>query len=296
MAVVTPSYSSGSIRGVSYSELADSMRLDISGGSAVGTRRFRVAWADRFNFVRAILGEHVWINGELQMFSGAQTFPGYDPLAAREISIAGEGRIANSAGEISFTSAIVTVRYLPTIYDEEEKDEEERVLSTEEMDFSGEFMLTPEGSLKWGQYYWSRIGQSGDALPDAGKPVQQQGHVLLPTIDYVYTKHNVYELPKTAIQACLGKVNDGNWPPAAPGRQTIPAGYLLFAGGSARRTITSEGRQPYEVRLMFRYRMPAWNYIWHGGDDNDRPWAKTNPPLYEEADFDPLIKFVDGES
>jgi hypothetical protein len=294
MSPATPTYSAGTMRGVAYNELDDSMRFEIAGGTAVGIRRFRVAWSDRFNFLSAVFGEVDWVRGELRRLGGAQRFPGYGILEAQEYSIEGEGRIENASGEISFTSAIVTVKYMPAAYNKE-KDEQEKVLSTEEMDFAGEFMLAPEGNLKWGAYFWNRRAQQGAANPQAGKAVQQQMHVLVPTVDYIYTKKNVIELPKTAIQDCLGKVNSGAWPPTAKNRQQIAPGYLLFMGGTARRMYTSEGQQPYELTLVFKYRMPKWNQVYHGADAT-HPWADTDPVLYESADFTPLFKFTQGSS
>jgi hypothetical protein len=307
---VTPSFTGGTLRGVSYNELPDSMLFDYDNGKPRGVRKFHVAWSNRHTFIQAMTGEQLWRDDKLVSARLAQTFPGFDSIVAIKGHVRGHGRYSMTSGVLTFDVAEVTIEYGP--FDKsltaeatkKQKDgggggEEERVLGTESIDFSGEYMLAPEGGFKWAQYkhamnaYGIWVADTSVAATDAGKAIAQQVPIFIPSIDHVYVKSDLKTIPDATLRKCLGKVNNNPWPTfKRKKRVQAGVGFVLCAGARASRQILASGAKPYELTVVLKERMIPWNALWNS---TDKAWIKTDPVMYEEGDFSELLKYVAQE-
>ncbi len=282
---------------ISCAELPDSCSLHFGKGGATGTRKFHVAWDDRFDFIEELIGGPVFENGELVGFSDPDTFPGRDELVSTRAHIEGVGALTrDSAGQPHYQAALVTIVYeVPESKKSEGQDESERTLSTETLDFSAEYLLSPSKAFAWTQYTWGvmpdgSLGRIGGGASSG--PVLAQTGILIPTIVHTFNKSDVAVLPYKLIRDTIGRMNSQPFPPDlnAGDERAILAGMLLFEGCSARRALTSRGQQNYELTLTFRERIVAgWDYIL---SPTDGKWTQVTPSPYREANFAGLLELT----
>jgi len=254
------------LNGVTYTEFKGSPTLSLSNEDGQGTRILDCAWTDRFTLAEALLGTYLVVGGILISYSYPDTFPGYPTLVANNVAIAGLGEQSESVGVTEYPYARLTITYKPVEW-EDGDEEEERVLSTEQYDFSVEFMEVPGFSYEW------------EGGTDDGKVIPQKIGMLVPMIDHTITRHNLDNLPKAEISARLGATNDDTF-------LGVGAGMIIFAGASAQRKITTRGTKPYELTMVFKERPEVWNTMWN---QTDRVWQSIDPNLYEIMDLDPLL-------
>lgn len=302
-----PTYS-GTLNGISFNELPQSQQLTLGRGEARGVRAFHVPWGDRIKFLNAMLGTFAWVDGRLVQSIDAQRFPGYDILQARTVDIVGAGSADFADNVASWNHAQITVNYgLETF--ETNKEEEEKVLATETINFTAEALLMPEAGFKWDQYFYDYVSpqkrndgsysaaewrRSNDGFADAGKPILQQIPKLMPTIQHSFTKLDLAVLPKAILSSVIGRVNNTFFPSTDPPTDgATPGGMLLFTGATARRTITTKEAKPYELTITMTERESPWNAIWNATAGK---WAKVTPNIYQGADFTPLMKFANMDN
>lgn len=270
------------LAGISYEELPGSGQLNYSPDGVTGQRIFLVAWDDRIDFCKHLLG-YAEAVGHTPIRTDAQTFPGYDYLYCQEAVSAGIGELQAGAEMASYPHAKITATYKPLRFHtsvtetDEEYDEDaevERRYLRESYDFGGEFVNVPKGNFRY------------KAEPDT--PVESPPGILVGTIDLSLESEYEPELNMAGIRACLGKINSTTW-------YGYGAGYVLFLGASARRTITSEGTPAWAVVYHFRARAKKWNWFYRGtsGGGSDEGWweieNESGDPPYKSADFSILV-------
>lgn len=271
----------GTLNGINYEEIDGSNRLAYSPDGIVGTRIFQVAWDERIEFAQALLG-YTNAVGDLPIRTDAQTFPGYDRLYCRNATVVGLGQLDKTGQVARYDLATITAEYRPWSYsssnvedDDYDEDLEANMARWEEVhEYGVEVYSTASG-----EYYWS-----ADPAP-AGTPIPTPIGFVSGVTDYTYTSSAEPELRRAAIRARRGTVNDAAWMGA-------PAGYVLFMGASARRTVTSEGVGAWEITYRFRELDHSWNEF-HGRIGGVTRWEAIedehgNPP-YASTDFGALF-------
>jgi len=306
MADSRPTYH-GTLNGIPFNELAGSQQLTLGRGESRGVRVFHVPWDDRVSFLNAMLGTFAWVNGLLVQSVGAQRFPGYDILQAKTVDIVGGGPATFENNAAEFNHAKITVNY-GLESSEDNQTEEEKVLATETINFVAEALLMPEAGFKWTQYYYEYVAPTKrndgsytaptwdrkQGLADAGKPILQQIPKLMPTIQHSFTKLDLKVLPKAILSSVIGRVNNTDFPNTNPPTDgATPGGMLLFTGAQARRTITTKETKPYELTITMTERESPWNSIWNATAGK---WAVVTPPVYQGADFTPLMKYANMDN
>jgi len=256
-----------SIGGVTCTEVKGSPTLNATNDGATGGRVFDCEWGDRFTLLRALLGTYTIVGGVIVGYTYPATFPGFSSIVALSASIKGIGEQEDDgANGAAYPLARLQVGYGPLEWDDT-AEEDERVLSTEQYDFSGEFMEQAAFSYEW------------DGGTDNGTAIPQKIGMLVPTIDHTITRYNLNVLPKDEISARLGTVNDDEF-------LGVAADHLLFIGASAQRSVTTSGTKPYELTMVFKERLEDWNTIFN---QTDRVYQKVAPVIYGVADLTPLL-------
>ena len=257
------------LNGISYQEAQGSGELVFSPDGVTGRRIFIVAWADRVNFCKALLG-YTHAVGHKPIRRAAQTFPGYDYLYCQNAVTIGLGQVSQGSEMIAYTSAKVTAEYRPLNFgtsvsesDDYDSDEEAGRLHIEEtLDFGADYV-----SVDGSRFEYS----------DTSEKLGGSVGVLIGTVEMTLASSREPELDKAAIRSCLGRVNSTAW-------YSSPAEHVLFMGASARRMITSDGSRGWHVSYRFRERQVSWNKVLRGSQ-----WVELSPKPYQNADFSALL-------
>lgn len=269
----------GTLNGINYDELDGSNTLQFSPDGIVGIRLFQIDWDDRIAFVEALLG-YTNAMGHLPIRTNAQQFPDYERLYCQNAGIKGHGLLDVAGQEARYDFARVTAEYRPWAYsssnaedDDYDEDLEANMARWEEVHEYGAEVLSIPGS----EFFWA-VGPPGVAVDT---PVG----LFVAVTDYTFSSNAEPELRRVAIRNAVGKVNDAPWMGA-------PAGYVLFLGASARRTVTSQGIGAWEITYRFRELGRSWNEF-HGRVGGVTRWEAIqdehgNPP-YASADYDTLF-------
>jgi len=292
------------LRGIPFTEVfeAGSMNLTIGretdklASVTIGIRVFDVPWTQRMDFVEALLGTNFAFDQVIINFRRAQKFPDFEVLKCNKVDIKGIGEPSQDInGIIIYEKA----RIVATFVEEEEEDNDlEKVLRSEELNFSVEAMQIPEHSVIWD------VSDGGNGVDRVNAPM----NILIPTIDHIFTINEIKKLPKQKLINTIGKVNNSVFPRNPPvNRKDIegepaPVGTVLFVGASSRKITTVEGEQPYQLTLTFRQRIIPWNFFWRP-DKATRPstdgaplagtkFFKVDPTPYPEANLFQLLKQV----
>jgi hypothetical protein len=138
----------------------------------------------------------------------------------------------------------------------------------------------------------------------ANWPCEQPLNIIIPLVEWEL-QLLMATVPRAAIVANVGKVNGYDW-------EGWQRGTLLFVGANIQsRWDYDRNRYLYTVRLQFQGRPVPWNVVWRAPrqkrvdgvllyDNLGQPvyvdgpagvggWDTTDPPLYAEGDFDPLV-------
>jgi len=261
------------LSGITYEELPGSGKFTYNpDGGHQGERLFLVDWDDRKAFHEALLG---WTEpvGDLSVRYRGQRFPGYDYLYCRNVTVEGLGELSQGADMASYPKAKVTATYTSgnlgtstADTDEDYDEDEEAGLAhlTEEWDFSGEFLMLPDGSYCWSLDLELVEGSVG---------------LSIGTADIALTSDAEPLLRRDLIAAALNTVNSRVW-------YGFGIGHVLFLGAAARRTTTSDGVSAWEITYRFRARTQSYNEMYRPGVG----WSAiegttTGDPLYAPFDF-----------
>jgi len=255
---------------VAYEEEVGSCSVNfVAGGNNTATRIFKVAWADVFTFVKEIYGRYTsWPEG---VWETPAQFPYVDHLYCTNISVVGfglPGESINAEGTyITYAWARVTVTYGELKYT---PDEDPETVEEESISVAAEMLTLPEL-----QYEWSGDGVAikGDVLP--GK--------VATTTHFAITRYHVSSLPDSTISSLVGTVNNATF-------RGYTQDYVLFAGADARRSITVDGAEDWELTYNFLVKNHSWNHVYRDKNGTfEAVRTKTgHDAIYEEGDFTTL--------
>ena len=140
----------GTLGGIGYEEKEGSGALTIADGTIRGQRTFFIDWDDRLEFVKELRGFASGnpIGGSQLFKQYSQSFPGYDGLEARSITVKGMGKMTNDGGDPKYPFAIVDVTYLPRDPDDGATDAD-RTLATETTDFNIACLEYGKLTIEW---------------------------------------------------------------------------------------------------------------------------------------------------
>jgi hypothetical protein len=128
-------------------------------------------------------------------------------------------------------------------------------------EYDSETVRIPGGDLAW-------LGNSSAAFP-----ADAEGNLILPVTIHRLAWHQAVNPPWTAIRACQGKLNAGEF-------LGIPAGLLLFEGAKAARD--------YDSLSELNSPQPGWQLEYRF---REKPLiAATTPPVFETADYSGLLQ------
>lgn len=222
---------------ITYNELEGSGKLTYrSEGGVVGERVFEVDWSDRLTFADELRGTV----GQVIKTRPA-TFPGLSWLYCVDVAVEGAGRVLGDSSVIAYDKAKVTARYEPGEFDEND----DRLLVTESLEPSVEFLTMPSEGL-----FWDNAQEEPIAPEEAPGKLRRE-------LDWVYTKHEVLSLPASTL-SLLGYVNAASIKSPTLGL-TFAAETLLYHIKPLIREITTEGVQAWTVTYVFSYNGAGWN-------------------------------------
>ena len=256
---------------VTYEEQVGSCKVSFSGGSVSGTRIFKVAWSDVWDFAKELKGGYRDVDGD---YIEPARHPYLDYLYCLDVDVDpiitdGITETTNATGlYIVYEWAKVTAKYgiLLNVADEDPETIEEESLSV-----AAEMLTLPSDEYEW---TGDSVAIKGDVLP--GK--------ISTTTQFSVTKYHVASLPDSTVSGLVGKVNNATW-------RGYGAGLALFAGAEARRSITTEGTEDWELTYSFLIKAQSWNNVYR---DSTGAFAAVrtrtgHDPIYESGDFTDLV-------
>ena len=234
------------LNGISYTELHEegSGQFAISRDSGFrGSRIFRVAWADKWNFLQAVLGG-VEVTGDgTRILTPSLRFEPTSYYRALDADVSPEfGRSVDADGYASYANALVRVVYgIPDYNEEDDPDDPDTPLWIQGTATARSEYLAVDGyGLTWefdGVYL-------GDTIPQA---------IPVTFVDSTFTRYNMAGFSAAAYESLMGlKVNDA----AFLGR---PAGTLRFGGYAPERTVNVLGQfSGVNLTIHLLYREIPW--------------------------------------
>ena len=234
---------------VSYEERNGSCSYSTSRGRRSGTRGFTVAWEDAFTFVRELRG------GYLDFPAGDYTVPSRFPyvnnLYCSDATIVGlgvQGQASNDEGiYATYDKATVTAKYEsdnPDFNPDSPETVEEESLSV-----SAEIATAEEGAWEW--------TFDSKPAPDSSLPA-----IVVSVTQFSVTRFHVSSLPDETIVGLAGKINNAAW-------RGYTTEYVLFMGAEARRSITTDGAEDWEVTYIFKVKPHSWNDVYRSEDTHE---------------------------
>lgn len=242
-----PQLNQTSRTGVAYCQLHDGLEEGADQGGLYAKKSYLCAWVDRWKFLKELRGSTTITGG-----SGGKitrllpaVYPDNNYLYAFDAKVTPFG---NNRGlgpnQITYDYAKIDVTFKTADYnfDNSQSTGEPAVDSvtfgTVDLAFSGEFLSLPTNHKF--QFVTS------------GKASSQSQGVLVPNIEYSITRHQIPFLPVTIIKGLMGRINAAAWYGFDP--ETV-----MFVGGSARRSATTEGLQAWDLDYRFLWRPYSWN-------------------------------------
>jgi hypothetical protein len=250
----------GSIAGIPYEEAPGSGNFSISENGGSGQRVFYVDWANRIAFAEALAGETVEDedpDNPNAYATDPQEFPGVSALKVSSVSVEPYSTASNDNGNPAYKYARITATYSP------KPEENDEVIAEQQMNLTSEFYEYEEFKLFW----------AGD------KPTGTNVHrrKLLPEYEHTFTENNVPNLlkKKSLADGRIGKINSSEY-------QGVSAGRLLYMGFTARRQLTADGRQPWQITHKFIERPDAsWNKYYNGNSGEYETVYDENGDVYQ---------------
>ena len=254
---------------IAYEELVGSCSAQFASGGVSDTRIFKVAWSDAFDFAGELYGRYsTWPEGGYVL---PARFPYRLHLYCDEVNIEGIGitdESSNADGTYTtYLWAKVTARYSPMTGVDPEDPE---VVEEESISVAADIGTAEDGA--W-EYTADNVIASNSAMPA----------ITEPTMLFTVTRFHVSALPESIIAATAGAVNNATW-------RGFSAGYVLFIGADARRSITTDGAEDWEVAYFFKTKTHNWNHVYRS-EDGHYEAVRTkvgHDPMYATATFTDL--------
>lgn len=152
----------------------------------------------------------------------------------------------------SYPETIVDIEYetplYPILFDADISSEIERFVSVEPKP-NGDYLSLPTGGMKW----------AGGAAPPAGQlglPYPAQTGIIIPTIDYMVTWHQVpaSAIPLNAFMLAIGRVNKTNLSLLIKNAtRAFTPHQLLLTSIEATKALTPYGQWYYDIKYTMKY-------------------------------------------
>ena len=232
---------------ISYEEPYGSCTANIAKGGSSGTRIFTVDWADAFDFATELYGRYrTWPSGE---YHRPARFPYIHHLYCTNVKIDGVGVASESSDEfgtyITYDKAKLTVQYAASELVDEDDPE---IVEEESISVTAEMSSTEEGAWEW---------LDGTVAPDSALP-----GIIASVMQFSVTRFHVSSLPDSTIANLVGKLNNATW-------RGYSTGYVLFMGAEARRSITVDGAEDWEIIYIFNIKPHHWNHVYRSQDTHE---------------------------
>ncbi|MHB1033235.1 MAG: hypothetical protein ACYC35_05190 [Pirellulales bacterium] len=284
---------------VLFEELAGSPTWSVRDGRATATRVFKVAWEDRFDFVRDLWGGY-WVVGNRWVYVLPATFPDlagalvtdvhvelFDPDApTSDTFLAGL-----SSGTNVYSHARVTATYRNLPGDDRRAGKPahpEGTVLTFSSDLSAEYQTIPGRTWEW------NVAGSPDV------PADINPGILVPAEDLELTWHRVPRPPWDAIRDLRGKVNASAFMGHAP--ETV-----LFLGARAHCDCQIFDTGLWKLEYHFKVKevqatadsatLYGWNRFYREEPADGEHWLEiqtkgaTKHKPYTAGDFAALFQF-----
>lgn len=261
------------IGNIQVAELHGSGRGRADANSVTEVRRFRVAWRDRFAFREYMLG----IN-QGSSIRNPKRHPENNKLIVASVehepfpSTKTTGTPTGDDPAIQYEWALVQVTYQPIQLSGSLTRPEQY---SETYDFNAEFLTRPVDNA---------VHESNILATDL--PAGFSLGVLIPGVEYEYTRLRMRDVPRATIYSRLGKVNNANFLDADPQ-------HVLYVGARARSVYEASGERVWEVAHRFAIRGEGtWNEFYLPGSGWGQIRLGHGEPfavMYQSVDMQPLL-------
>lgn len=220
-------------------------------------------WEDRYELARHLLGAGIYGIPPVSDANRPQ-------LVARRCVISGISGDGFSDTDYKATyryAALNTTYLLPEQFDPGSGSTNLPVYMTVSGESGGEYMTVPGRDVLWIEG------------PDNGKALKEPQQIFVPITNWTVTVRQWQNPDFDLMDNDRGKINSEviNWIAGRP----IGIGWLAFESYSVNTDITIDGESAYEVQLRFKEKVRSWNRLLA----RDLTWNRTNPLLYNDADF-----------
>jgi hypothetical protein len=247
--------------------------------------RYKVDWADAFEFVNSALG----------LLDGVPwAWPASPNMRATSANIEpvghiSRGGIGSAPGEyyesafvdVTFSSIVSTppgVAYeqpAATQFDPSDPIE----MSSFQVQYAAEMIKVPSGAVKWATAEADGTAQYVPA--DMPQPSSGSDFIRAPTFNLSLTLHNCLYANSSMFQDRVGKVNISTMWGCKP--ETV-----LFDGVSTSRREMSSGLSILDITLNYKWKKSGWNVAMARNGKLYRYTDLTNTPIYWRTDIKPL--------
>jgi len=269
------------IKPIEFEEMDGSPTESMSAENFSATRVFKVAWTDRMDFMRRLIGGKIGFINYI-----TETYPYFDAARCIRANSKPMGRISAdvTTNKAKYTYAIITANYETPRYNSQVDADDNSVLPyrTE--------LLTPRAkmiSLTSEELYWS----DSTELKDVSAPQK----VML-QLAWVITLHEVEDVPAETF-SLIGKTNDATEHSDQYDRD-FPAGTLLFNPPSTRPTRKADGTLSWELEYNLLYQEEGWNKFYNPNTKEFEQVYKATGgaeadlvTVYPTADFKPITEY-----
>ena len=259
---------------VPYKELHDGLDESVDLVGVYATKKYLVAWKDRWQFMKDVAGKTVMVGtptSPILIRQAPLAYPDNQNLYANGVSVKPLG-ISHCTTPGSYDQAEITVTFSTPSFDyENQQGAQNTVYRTISYNCSAQIMSLPESSC---------------VFSTGGQPPKQTPGFLIPTVEISITSHQVPYLACDQIFPLVGSINIALF-------YGCSTGTLMFMGARANRQATSEGFQAWELEYVFNFRPYDWNKFFNpqrGVGWDYLLFNSSGPPtyLYNYADFTTL--------
>ncbi len=286
---------------VPFEELEGSPTVALADGKLSATRRFKIAWSERFAFLRELYGGYRVV-GATFTYTPPQPFPGAPQLIALSIEIQpfppdrpdGAGVTTLSSATNAFEFALVTAVYAIPEHGNDSRKQRSDLPNVPlgtylhySSDIGAEYVVVPGRFWTW-----------GDGLP-VPVPEDVNPGILVPTEDFTLTWSRVPLPPWTAMRDLRGKINSATFLGHA-------VGTVMFLGVRTARDFQIEDTGLWRLEYHFKVNAKestktanlklGWNFFWRKEDAAGEHWIDieddaTGDAPYAAGDFSALFEF-----